>query len=44
LFLGFDNELTLRIHLGIYGKWNFYKVPIAKAPEVWGGSGPFWSL
>lgn len=36
LFLGFDNELTLRIHLGIYGKWNFYKVPIAKAPEVWG--------
>jgi endonuclease-8 len=36
LFLGFDNELTLRIHLGIYGKWNFYKVPISKAPEVWG--------
>ena len=36
LFLGFDNELTLRIHLGIYGKWNFYKVPVTKAPEVWG--------
>jgi endonuclease VIII len=36
LFLGFDNELTLRIHLGIYGKWNFYKVPLSKAPEVWG--------
>jgi endonuclease-8 len=36
LFLGFDNELTLRIHLGIYGKWNFYKVPVSKAPEVWG--------
>lgn len=36
LFLGFDNELTIRIHLGIYGKWNFYKVPISKAPDVWG--------
>jgi endonuclease-8 len=36
LFLGFDNELTVRIHLGIYGKWNFYQVPVAKAPEVWG--------
>jgi endonuclease-8 len=36
LFLGFDNELTIRIHLGIYGKWNFYQVPVAKAPEVWG--------
>lgn len=36
LFLGFDNELTIRIHLGIYGKWNFYKVPVAKAPEIWG--------
>ena len=36
LFLGFDNELTIRIHLGIYGKWNFYKVPVAKAPDVWG--------
>ena len=36
LFLTFDNELTIRIHLGIYGKWNFYKVPLTKAPEVWG--------
>jgi endonuclease VIII len=36
LFLGFDNDLTVRIHLGIYGKWNFYKVPISKAPEIWG--------
>ena len=36
LFLGFDNELTIRIHLGIYGKWNFYQVPLSKAPEVWG--------
>lgn len=36
LFLDFANELTLRIHLGIYGKWNFYKVPLSKAPEVWG--------
>lgn len=36
LFLTFDNELTIRIHLGIFGKWNFYKVPLSKAPEVWG--------
>ena len=36
LFLGFDNDLTIRIHLGIYGKWNFYQVPIAKAPDVSG--------
>ena len=36
LFLTFDNDLTIRIHLGIYGKWNFYKVPMANAPEIWG--------
>lgn len=36
LFLGFDNKLTIRVHLGIYGKWNFYEVPLAKAPEIWG--------
>ena len=36
LFLGFDNKLTIRVHLGIYGKWNFYDVPLSKAPEVWG--------
>ena len=34
LFLTFDNDLTIGIHLGIYGKWNFYKVPMAKAPEI----------
>lgn len=36
LFLAFDNELTIRIHLGIYGKWNFYDLPLNKAPEIWG--------
>jgi endonuclease-8 len=36
LFLGFDNKLTIRVHLGIYGKWNFYDLPISKAPEVRG--------
>lgn len=36
LFLGFDNDLTIRVHLGIYGKWNFYPVPLTSAPEVWG--------
>jgi endonuclease-8 len=36
LFLGFDNKLTIRIHLGIYGKWNFYDVPLSQAPEIWG--------
>jgi endonuclease-8 len=36
LFLGFDNKLTIRVHLGIYGKWNFYTVSLSKAPEVWG--------
>lgn len=25
LFLKFDNDLTVRIHLGIYGKWQFYQ-------------------
>jgi endonuclease-8 len=24
MFLLFDNDLTLRIHLGIYGKWNYH--------------------
>jgi endonuclease-8 len=36
LFLSFDNKLTIRVHLGIYGKWNFYNVSLSKAPEVWG--------
>jgi len=26
MFLRFDNELTLRIHLGIYGKWNYHQL------------------
>jgi endonuclease-8 len=26
MFLLFDNDLTLRIHLGIYGKWNYHQV------------------
>ena len=25
MFLEFDNDLTLRIHLGIYGKWQFHQ-------------------
>ena len=33
LFLKFDNQLTLRIHLGIYGKWNTHKVGYLDAPE-----------
>ena len=36
LFLDFDNDLAIRIHLGIYGKWNFYSVPASKAPKPWG--------
>lgn len=27
LFLDFDNGLTVRIHLGIYGKWRYYTAP-----------------
>lgn len=26
MFLLFDNQLTLRVHLGIYGKWNYHFV------------------
>lgn len=33
LFLAFDNDLTLRIHLGIYGKWNIHRVGRLDAPE-----------
>lgn len=33
LFLDFDNDLAIRIHLGIYGKWSFLDVPLSKAPE-----------
>lgn len=36
LFLGFDNKLTIRVHLGIYGKWNFYEVALSRAPDIWG--------
>ena len=31
MFLLFDNELTLRIHLGIYGKWNYQEINDAAA-------------
>lgn len=34
LFLEFDNDLTLRIHLGIYGKWKLH--PAGDWPEVVG--------
>lgn len=34
LFLEFDNKLTLRIHLGIYGKWRSH--PAGEFPEVTG--------
>lgn len=34
LFLEFDNELFLRIHLGIYGKWRWHLVD--EPPEVVG--------
>ena len=35
MFLLFDNDLTLRIHLGIYGKWNYHRLsgPDALLPE-----------
>ena len=26
MFLLFDNDLTLRVHLGIYGKWNYHRL------------------
>lgn len=33
MFLLFDNKLTLRIHLGIYGKWNYHKLTeVASVP------------
>ena len=34
LFLEFDGALTLRIHLGIYGKWQWH--PAGEYPEVVG--------
>jgi endonuclease-8 len=36
MFLRFDNDLTLRIHLGIYGKWNWQSVGYLDAEEPWG--------
>jgi DNA-formamidopyrimidine glycosylase len=33
LFLNFDNDLTLRIHLGIYGKWAFSKLSDEGLPD-----------
>lgn len=35
MFLRFENDLTIRIHLGIYGKWNYHKLADADsvAPE-----------
>lgn len=33
LFLRFDNDLVLRIHLGIYGKWAFREVSPENHPE-----------
>lgn len=32
MFLEFENELTLRIHLGIYGKWSIGKI-VGDTPE-----------
>jgi len=34
MFLDFENDLTLRIHLGIYGKWKFHKSDVA--PQIVG--------
>lgn len=34
LFLGFENDLTLRIHLGIYGKWAFAEHSDSLPPPI----------
>lgn len=38
MFLRFQNELTIRIHLGIYGKWNYHEFKSAdeQIPEPFG--------
>jgi endonuclease-8 len=36
MFLDFENGQTLRIHLGIYGKWRFVKLEKCELPEVQG--------
>lgn len=33
MFLAFDNELTIRVHLGLYGKWTYHGVGRIDAPE-----------
>jgi endonuclease-8 len=33
MFLHFDNDLTIRIHLGIYGKWNYHSKAVDDLPE-----------
>lgn len=36
MFIDFENGLTLRIHLGIYGKWRFNQLKNEELPEVQG--------
>ena len=37
MFLDFENELTLRVHLGIYGKWKFHDISKTKqVPQIIG--------
>jgi endonuclease VIII len=38
LFLRFDNELTIRIHLGIYGKWRLHSLPSRDGESANGGA------
>ena len=33
MFLRFENDLTIRIHLGIYGKWNYHESTSGEFPE-----------
>lgn len=33
MFLRFENDLTIRIHLGIYGKWNYHTMDDADSLE-----------
>jgi endonuclease-8 len=33
MFLRFENGLTIRIHLGIYGKWNYHELGTNALPE-----------
>jgi endonuclease-8 len=36
MFLQFDNQLTLRVHLGIYGKWNVVQLDGDELPQPTG--------